>query len=118
MRFNRIVLSIVLLIALVPTVEIAREEIVYSSITNAYKKAYPKIRSGMTSTDVKKIIGEPDRVDQMEKGETMHWDAAVHQGWLKKRIGLGSKNAHYSVSVAFTQEGKVTFAWQALGKQE
>lgn len=110
-RRKKTILIVLVVFVGLPVAELAREEAGYLVVSHNLKTAYERAENGMTREAIKTLAGEPEAIRLDNGEETWYWDAAVGQGFLWHKLELTSTKGHYTLTIEFDGQGKVTQKW-------
>lgn len=107
-RSLRVTAIILGALALVFSLELARERFLQWRIARKLESAHARLKPGMTKTEVIAIAGEPEEIAERRPDEYWTWSSRGHEGELWRRIGLTSTKGHYDLIVRFDGENRIT----------
>jgi hypothetical protein len=105
-RAKKRAVVILSILAALLAVELGREYLSYRMASNRLEGGYWKLqgRAGLAKDEVRKLIGEPDRVEQAAAEENWYWQARTYRGPIFK---LFTSRRGYELNAQFDKDGRL-----------
>jgi len=101
------IIGVLAVVVALLAIGLIREYVAYRHYESKLEIVHRQIHLGMSTEDIKHLVGEPDSKMQRGSEEWWYWSATNHQGKLWKLLRLTTVKGHYDLSLNFSNQGRV-----------